>query len=455
MEQKQVEDSIDVGKLREIALSNKKQLVGVVTGCMAVSLLLTVVLPKTYESTTLVQVRNTNGANSALNSMISSAAALGISTGFSKSSLPNSYIELMKSRNVLEPIIDNLEWEDEKEKPEAVDFAKKRLSFKNTESTDLITVTAKGKSPEEAQMISQAVVDNFLTLQTGMNQQTQSLLVKFWDDQIKDAKKEAEDARTKFAEYQREHKVYSPDEQAKAAVNKMNAFDDTLGELQVQEKALQAKLTSVNGTLGDMAERSRQYNVNDNTVVQGMRGKIVEAQIELVSMRERYTEDHPSVISAQKKLQELNSRLQQEVGTLVASKYSSLNPAQAALLQEQAAAQAGIAVAQASELAVKARREEKEKELDEFPKDVLEYLNLQRDVALKEGLYTNLVKQLEQNKLQKAMESMDIQVVDPANLPRDDKPSFPKLSMMLALGVLTGIAGACARLLWLYKKVTN
>ena len=80
---------------------------------------------------------------------------------------------------------------------------------------------------------------------------------------------------------------------------------------------------------------------------------------------------------------------------------------------------------------------------------------MQRDVTLKEGLYTNLVKQLEQNKLQKAMESMDIQVVDPANLPREDKPSFPKLSMMLALGVLTGIAGACARLLWLYKKVTD
>ena len=42
--------------------------------------------------------------------------------------------------------------------------AKKYLDIKNTKQTNLITVTAKGKTPEEAQKISQAVVDNFLTL---------------------------------------------------------------------------------------------------------------------------------------------------------------------------------------------------------------------------------------------------------------------------------------------------
>ena len=455
MEQKQLEDSVDVGKMWEIAGKNKRQLSMIVAGGVLMSLLLAFILPKSYESTTLVEVRNTAGTNSALSSMLNSAAALGLGGSLSTKSLPNNYIELMKSRNVLEPIIDQLEWDSEKDKPEAADFAKKRLKFKNTESTDLIMVTAKGKTPEEAQMISQSVVDNFLTLQTGMNQQTQSLLVKFLDERITEAKNEAEDARTKFAQYQQEHKIYSPDEQAKAAVAKLNAFDDALGTLQVQEKADQAKLASVNTILENVAGSSRTYNINDNELVQGLRKQIVETQVDLVTLHEKYTDEHPAVIEAQKKLATLNNKLKQEVNTLVASKYSTLNPAQAALLQEQAGAEAGIAVAQASETAVKARKEEKEKELNNFPQEVLEYLNLQRDVTIKEEVYTNLVKQLEQNKLQKAMESMDIQIVDPANLPREDKPAFPKLPIMLAVGGLLGIVGAFSRLLWLYKKVVN
>ena len=40
-----------------------------------------------------------------------------------------------------------------------------------------------------------------------------------------------------------------------------------------------------------------------------------------------------------------------------------------------------------------ARKAEKEKELEGFPKDVLEYLNLQRDTGIKEKIYTNLINQ--------------------------------------------------------------
>ena len=443
----QQEDTIDLGKLAQIATEHKKEVFSIIAGCTIVAAGISFVLPKQYESTTLVQTRS---AGKDIGGAAAMASMMGIGTGGGSST--TSYIELMKSRRVLNPIIDSMEWENEKKKPDADDFAKKYLDIKNTKQTNLITITAKGKTPEEAQMISQEVADNFLKLQTDMNQQTQSLLVKFLEERIDEAKKDAEDAREKFAQYQQEHKIYSPDEQARSTVNKMNAFDEALGNMQVQQKATQAQLAAVSAKLGDIRSSSQNYNINDNEIVKGLRNQIVSAQLELLNLREHYTEEHPEVIAVKEKITKLNQTLTNEVNTMVASKYTTLNPTQADLVKDQANAEVSMAVAKASEEAIQARKNEKEKELEGFPKDVLEYLNLQRDTNIKEQIYTNLIKQAEDNKIQEAMESMDIQIIDAANLPDEDKPSAPKKKLITAIGLVLGCMLALGYSLICYKK---
>ncbi len=428
----QKEESIDLGKLMQILYDRRKTVGTIVGGCTALALIVSFALPKTYESTTLVQTRS---AGQNLGGAAAMAAAMGIG-GSSGDTL--SYIELMKSRTVLDPIIDQLEWEDEKKKPQAKDFAKKVLKIENTKQTNLITVTATGKTPEEAQMISQSIVDNFLAMQTDKGKQTQSTLVQFLNERITEAKKDAEDARTKFAEYQQNHKVYSPDEQAKAAVAKMNAFDEAISNMAVQQKASQAKLDAVSAKLGDIRSSSQNFNINDNETVMALRKQIVDAQVGLVGLQERYTEENPNVISAKEKIAALQNKLSEEVNTIVASKYTTMNPTQAALIGEQANAQVSMAVSEASEAAIKARKEEKEKELENFPKEVLEYLTLQREANIKEDIYTNLVKQCENSKINEAMESMDIQIIDPANLPDEDKPAGPRKKLITAIGFVIG-----------------
>ena len=427
------EEAIDLGRLMQIIYDRRKIVGGIVGGCTALALIVSLVLPKTYESTTLVQTRS---AGKDLGGAAAMAAAMGLGGGSGSDTL--NYIELMKSRTVLDPIIDKLEWEDEKKKPQAKDFAKKVLKIENTKQTNLITVTATGKTPEEAQMISQGVVDNFLAMQTDKGQQTQSTLIQFLNERITEAKKDAEDARTKFAEYQQNHKVYSPDEQAKAAVAKMNAFDEAISNMAVQRKASQAKLDAVSAKLGDIRSSSQNFNINDNETVMSLRKQIVDAQVGLVGLQERYTEENPTVISAKEKIAALQNKLTEEVNTIVASEYTTMNPTQAALIGEQANAQVSMAVAQASEAAIQERKAEKEKELEQFPKEVLEYLNLQRDTAIKEEIYTNLVKQCENSKIQEAMESMDIQIIDPADLPDEDKPAGPRKKLITAIGFVIG-----------------
>ena len=431
------EESIDLGRLMQIMLERKKVVGGIVAGCTALAIGTAFILPKQYESTTLVQTRS---AGKDIGGAAAMAAAMGInigSMGGSSNASPLNYIELMKSRRVLEPIIDEIEWPDNK-KPDAKAFAKKNLKIENTKQTNLITVTATGRTPEEAQLISQGVVDNFLTMQTENSQQTQSLLVTFLNDRIENAKQEADDAAAKLAAYSKENKIYSPTDQAKLAIEQLNAYDKTIGEMQVKQKSAQAQYDVATQKLGEQRAGARSFNINDNSTVQSIRSQIVKQEVELVGLRQKYTENHPNVIAAKKQLAQLQQALSDEVGAVVGSNAASLNAAQMEILKNQAVAQAEASAATASEEAIKAKKSEKEAEIGKLPDAMMNYIQLESDAKIKQQIYLSLVQQCEQDKIQEAMESMDIQIIDAANLPDEDKPAAPRKKLIAAIGFVIG-----------------
>ena len=445
------EDSIDLSRLFRIMCDHKPAIFCIVGICTLVALVISFLLPKQYESTTLVQTRTATKMD--ISGAASAMAALGLGGlgGGSVSSPTTNYIELMKSRSVLDPIIDSIDFDTEK-KPTAKEFAKSMLDIKNTKGTNLIEVTARGKSPEEAQQISQTVVDNFLLMQTNMNQQTQSLLMKFLDERINGTKKEAEEAEDSLAQFSREHKVYSPEDQAKAVIEQMASYDKEIGKAEVEAASAQASLSAANEKLGEQKSGSKAYNISDNSTVQRLRDQIVSKRVELAGLEQNYTELHPSVQKAQKELDQLRASLNAEVISSVDSGVTTLNPTHSELSKERALTSVHLAVAQASEQALKAQRSKREEELGTFPNDVAEYMRLMRDVKIKNEVYANLVKQYEQNRLQAAMESMDIQIIDPANLPDEDRPAAPRKKLITAIGFALGILLSMGYGLLTYKR---
>jgi len=444
------EDSIDLSRLFHIMSEHKPAIFCIVGICTLVALVISFLLPKQYESTTLVQTRTATKMD--ISGAASAMAALGLGGlgGGSVASPTMNYIELMKSRTVLDPIIDSLNFEEER--PTAKDFAKKYLEIKNTKGTNLIEVSARGKTPEEAQQISQTVVDNFLLMQTDMNQQTQSLLMKFLDERIHSTKDEMEKSEDNLAQFSREHKVYSPTDQAKAAIEQMAAYDKEIGKAEVEAASAQASLSAANEKLGEQKSGSKAYNISDNETVQKIRDEIVSKRVELAGLEQNYTELHPSVQKAQKELDQLSASLNAEVVSSVDSGATTLNPTHSELSKERALASVHLAVAQASEQALKAQRSKREEELGTFPDDVAEYMRLMREVKIKNEVYANLVKQYEQNRLQAAMESMDIQIIDPANLPDEDRPAAPRKMLITAIGFVLGMLLSMGYGLLTYKR---
>lgn len=445
------DNTIDLRKLFSIMGEQKKVIIPIIVICTVLAIIVAFVLPKTYQSNTLVRIKSSGASN--LSGYAAMAAGFGIGVGGSSSASPENYVELMKSREVLEPIMEQVDMpEEDKEKLTTEDFIKKYLEITNTKKTDLINIAAYGKTPEEAQMISQAVADNFLTLMTKLNKEDNSSTLKFLNDRMSLAKEEMETAENKLQAYQQEKGIYSPDDQAKALIERLSAYDTNIAQLEAQEQANSAKLQDVTGQLEQQNSSLLEYNISDNDAIMNLRTAIVNKQVELVGLQQRYTEEHPDVIQARQELAELKKSLDREIQSAVNSKSATLTPVQGNLLMEKVQTETAEAVTSASLDALKAKQQEAEGNMSTLSADSVEYMRLLRDQTITSEVYTNIVKAYENTRIQEAQESMDIQIIDAANLPKEDMPVKPKKKIIAAIGFVVGIIISFGYTLYVYNK---
>lgn len=444
-------DTIDLKKLFSLMIEKKKIVIAIIVVCTLIATIVAFVLPKSYQSTTLVRVKS--GSSSSMAGYAAMAAGFGIDIGGGSSDSPESYIELMKSREVLEPIIAELDLPDEdKEKLTAEGFAKKNLEVTNIKKTDLITIAAYGKTPEEAQMISQGVADNFLALMTKLNKEDNSTTLKFLDERIKIAKEEMETAENKLAAYQQEHKIYAPDEQAKAIIANLNNYDTTIAQLQAQSEGDSAKLAGVTGQLEQQNASLLEYNVSDNTNIGNIRESIVNKRVELVGLQQQFTDEHPDVIKAKEELNSLEKSLSDEIAKAVNSQSVTLSPVQSNLLKDKISTEVQISVNNASLEALKAKQAEAQENIATLSADSVEYMRLERNAKITGQVYTSLVQNYEQTRIQEAKDSMDIQIIDAADLPKEDMPAKPNKKLIVVIGFVLGIMISFGYTLYSYSR---
>lgn len=89
-------------------------------------------------------------------------------------------------------------------------------------------------------------------------------------------------------------------------------------------------------------------------------------------------------------------------------------------------------------------------EHENYTSDDLEYQKLDREVEAKKAAYEDLVVQAGKAKIQ--LYGRFAQIVNPANLPDEDKPSGPRKKLIMVIGFLIGCMISLGYGLVQYKK---
>lgn len=189
-ENKKQEDIIDLGRLLSIIVAKKKVIVCIVAVCTAIAAIVAFTLPKEYTSQVTVQV-----------------VSFDIGVG-GKAPATNivSDMELVRSNEVLGPVVEQVFGDLAPESRPSVDsFAKSGLAVTNVKGTQLIKIAAKGRTPKEAQYIAENVAKNFVELKNKTDEENKAKIGSVFDETIKSAVKEADNATVALEKYVAEH----------------------------------------------------------------------------------------------------------------------------------------------------------------------------------------------------------------------------------------------------------
>lgn len=217
---KDVEKEIDLEEVIGVLKTDKNKYLKIAAGCTIIALVLAFILPEKFSSTAVVRAKATAGMSGISSDMAAMAALAGF--GNVKSDT-QSYIEIMQTRSVIEPLIektDTLDADNKIKEYKLLDeYIKKYLKFDNPKGTDIIKITAISKDPQEAQQIAQGVVENMAVTLTKVNQTGTSSYRKFLEDRIQIADSEMKDAEAKLEAFKQKSGVFYQENRLPGSLN--------------------------------------------------------------------------------------------------------------------------------------------------------------------------------------------------------------------------------------------
>lgn len=427
MEEQEI--TIDLRDLWNVLKKNTATIRKVTIGCVAAAVVYLIVVPPTYESTALLRVKQPKGLGSSI------LEALPTGNPMASKQLMSTYAEILKSRSVVVPVIEATEESKDGKYPEYEAYLKSRIATAPFKDTEIMKVTFKANTAEDAQKGNKLLVEGFLNRLTELERGEQKTTRKFIEERVNTSKEELKAAENVLTEFKKEHKLLAPESQVQLAAEKLTLADKLRAENQVALEAARARNKAVKAQL-----QNNTASIADNATISGMQAKLAELEAERVSYLDKYTDKHPRVIEVNKEIANMRKTMDAEFKRVAEMMVPSSNPVHQGLLADMFKSEAEISVAQSNLQAVKALENKYNNDVATLSEVEQEYLTLLRDVTVSQEIYVMLAKRLEEAKVAEVAVSTEVQVVDEPTLP--EQRVAPKRGMTLVLAFLLGILGS-------------
>lgn len=439
------DQEIDLKELWQIIDDNKKTIAKVTAGFLAVAAAYLIVVPPTYQSTSLLRIKQDKG----LSSSILSALPTG-SDQMIKQEM-NTDAEILKSRNVVIPVIKQTEELKDGKYPDYEGYVKDRITTMPYKDTQILEVDVTGRTPEKAQEANSLLVKGFLNRLTELSHAESQATRKFLEQRVVSSKTELAGAEDRLKAYQVAHKIYSTTDQMKGLADQLTELDKVKAQNQLDLETAQAALGSIKGQLSDAGA-----GIADSPAIQQYKTQLAQLEATKASYTGKYTDEHPKMQEINQQIAQTRQALNDEISKIVAQQAPSSSTVQQKLLSDKFSSEAAIAVAQSKNAAIAALEKKNDAEIAKLPEDQQGYIRVKRDADVAQEIYVMLAKRLEEAKVAEVMVPNEVQVIDEATLP--EKPIKPRKLLTLAiaaiLGILAGSGYTVAKAL-MYRKIRS
>lgn len=413
--------------LRDIVKTIKKRrsfIGNVILGSVALALVISFLIPPTYEAQTSLRVKQSRGLASSL------LSELPFESSFGTKQLMLTYAEILKSRTVVQEVIDKTQ-SGKQEIPKYEDMVT-RITTLPTKDTEILKIKFQAQSPEEAQLLANTLVESFNNRLVYLVRAEQSAVRDFIGERVKESRLEVDKAESALEQYKRDQKILAPTEETKAIVERLTYIKKLTAENAVSSAMAQAKLNVAQRQL----TQEKPGFVADSPLIQQYKAKLANLEVDLVGLSQNYGDKHPKVLALTAAIAETKEKLNIELARVINAEAPSLNPIHQGLLQTRIQAEAEIAAAIAQREAIGRVMSQGEQELTNLPAKEQGISRLMRDALVAQEIYIMLAKRYEEARISEVMQPTDVQVIDAAIAP--EKPISPKKASNVILAVLLG-----------------
>ena len=380
-----------------------------------------------YESTSLFRIQIPHG--------IANSPIEWEGTDHTAQKSIGTYVAILKSRSVVEPIIAQLENNAEKV-PSYEEYSNNRILTENLRDTEILKISTRASSAEKAQEFNRLLTEKFLNRLTEISRNTQSNTRQFIEGRVEIAQQELTTAEDTLNNFKKEKNIFSPNEQMQIISSQVKFLDKIKAENQINLESARARNDAANSQF-----KISGGSLANNASLRSYQVQLAELEAKRISYLEQYTEEHPLVKEVNESIAGIKKLLQEEIEKVAAQQAPSEDSVYQSLLMDKFKSEAEIAVAE-NNLEMIAQIERKyQNEVTNLTDTEREYLELTRNLNLAQEIYVMLAKRLEEAKVAEVSVINEVSVVDVPNLP--EKPVEPKKSRVLPIAALVGFILSC------------
>ena len=438
------EITIDLKDLFQVVMDHKKKIAAITAAFMIAGGAYLCIASPVYQSTSLLRIKQDKGLSDSLMSKVSGGNTLDDKQRMMTDA------EILKSRNVVLPVIAATEEKDEDGKlPDYEGYVKKHIVTKPYKDTEILEVDVTGKDPETAQRANNLIIKGFMNRLTELSHDEQKRTREFLEQRLGASKEELGNAEDKLQQYQSANKMYSTDDQMKQLTDKLNIVDKAKAENQLDLETAQAGLKSVNEQLS-----SAGVAIADSPAIQQYKTQLAQLEATKASYVGKYTDEHPKMQEINNQINSAKASLDEEISNIVSQQAPSSNTVQQGLLANKFKNEAAIAVAQSKKTALDQMDAQNDAIIASLPEKEQGFVRVKRDADVSNEIYVMLAKRLEEAKVAEVMVPNEVQVIDAATLP--EKPIKPRkvliMAIMTLLGLIVGMGTVIVQSL-MYRKI--
>lgn len=347
-------------------------------------------------------------------------------------------IEIIKSENLLKTV------EDEQRQAgfKNPDYRKIDVSVKQKPNTDILILTAKGKTPQQAQFTLNKILEEYEKTNHSINGKISRTRRIYLTKKINEIYKRWENIREKIKTYQTENSAIDIDQQSQRLVEQKMDTENKIADIQANIRHNQAAVRELQRQLG--------LNTKDavNAVAIGSGNKVLE-QLRQDLNREtqaleydliKFSDTNPKIIAQKAKINTLKTQIMAQITMSIghnSDKRAIFDTVREDLVDSLAQKQAQLMGYQAQERALRKTLEKVNKEQIKIPDMKYNLSYLEEEEAVLSKAYAELKEKLIETKLKESEIISNVVVVDMPDFPK--KQSFPSRVQVLFMGLIFGL----------------